>query len=142
MKIEIRNAEPIDMVALLAFDTFPGDRIVEIVERRMLVVEVSGMVVGYVAWHPRGFVEKQYVNKLVVRDDHRRLGLASRLLDALQESLSGSVFISAGTNNPAAVAFLCRCGWSYVGKIVGLIEDEEAEMFYKKRFSLKADVAV
>jgi hypothetical protein len=46
----IRLAEPYDLSRLMQFDSFPGDRIAEIVEKRMLVAEIDSIVVGYVAW--------------------------------------------------------------------------------------------
>jgi len=39
--ITTRIAEPYDLSRLMAFDSFPGDRIAEIVERRMLVAELG-----------------------------------------------------------------------------------------------------
>ena len=52
--VAIRIAEPYDLTRLMAFDSFPGDRIAEIVERRMSVAEIGELVVGYVAWQQGG----------------------------------------------------------------------------------------
>ncbi|WP_257077546.1 GNAT family N-acetyltransferase, partial [Campylobacter jejuni] len=70
----IRAAEPHDLSRLMAFDSFPGDRIAEIVEQRMLVAEVDGVIAGYVAWQTGGCIGMDYVNKLVVDPDYRRRG--------------------------------------------------------------------
>ncbi len=42
--LNIRSAEPADLAVIVGFDAFPGDRIIEIVERRMLVLEIDGRV--------------------------------------------------------------------------------------------------
>ncbi|MBB5713068.1 GNAT family N-acetyltransferase [Sphingomonas xinjiangensis] len=129
---KVRHAEPSDLSMLIPFDLFPGDRIVEIVERRMLVAEVSGSVVGYLAWQHRGCLEKDYINKLVVAESFRRQGLASTLLDVLCKRLRGRVFIATGARNIAANALLAGCGWAYAGEIVGILPDDEAQVFYRK----------
>lgn len=128
--IAIRIAEPYDLSRLMAFDSFPGDRIAEIVERRMLVAEIGDVVVGYVAWQQGGCIGKDYVNKLVVDDAHRRRGIAQALMRTLNTVLSGRVFISIGARNVAAVSFLQRTGWTPAGQILGLLPLDEPELFF------------
>lgn len=126
----IRAAEPYDLSRLMAFDSFPGDRIAEIVERRMLVAEVDGVIAGYIAWQTGGCIEKDYVNKLVVDPDYRRHGIAQSLVGALNSVLNGRVFISTGAQNTAAIGLLARTNWQPAGRIVGLRPADEAEIFY------------
>lgn len=128
--IAIRIAEPYDLTKLMTFDSFPGDRIAEIVERRMLVAEIDDVVVGYVAWQQGGCIGKDYVNKLVVDDTHRRRGIARALIGALNAVLSGRVFISIGARNVSAVSLLQNTGWTPAGQILGLLPLDEAEMFF------------
>jgi len=128
----IRLAEPYDLSRLMQFDSFPGDRIAEIVEKRMLVAEIDSIVVGYVAWQHGGCVGRDYVNKLVVDDDYRRRGVARALIDALNTSLSGRVFISTGAYNRAAMSLLEGTGWSAAGQIVGLRPLNEPETFFHR----------
>lgn len=128
--ITTRIAEPYDLSPIMAFDSFPGDRIAEIVERRMLVAELNDVVVGYVAWQRGGCVGKDYVNKLVIDKAHRRRGIARTLIGALNTALSGRVFISIGANNVAGVSLLHRTGWTPAGQILGLLPLDEPEMFF------------
>lgn len=128
--VDVRPAEPADLSKLVTFDFFPGDRIDEILDRRMLVVEVSGLVVGYVAWQHRGCIDKNYVNKLVVEESFRRQGVASTLLAALGTVLCGRVFMAAGARNMAARALLNGSGWTYAGEVEGLLPNGEAQAFY------------
>lgn len=119
--ITTRIAEPYDLSRLMAFDSFPGDRIAEIVERRMLVAELDDLVVGYVAWQQGGCIGKDYVNKLVVDDEYRRRGIAQALISALNTVLSGRVFISIGARNVPALTLLQLTGWTPAGEILGLL---------------------
>ena len=128
----VRLAEPYDLSRLMQFDSFPGYRIAEIVEKRMLVAEIDSNVVGYVAWQHGGCVGRDYVNKLVVDDDYRRRGIARALINALNTSLSGRVFISTGADNGAAMSLLKGTGWVAAGQIVGLRPLNEPETFFHR----------
>lgn len=128
----IRFAEPSDLQSVSQFDLLPGDRVVEIIEQRMLVAVTDGTVSGYVAWQHRGCISLDYVNKLVVRSEYRRIAVATELLAAVSAVLSGRVFISAGSRNTGALALLERAGWTQAGEIVGLLPEQEAEVFYYK----------
>ncbi|PTM44690.1 acetyltransferase (GNAT) family protein [Sphingomonas aerolata] len=128
----IRLAEPYDLSPLTKFDSFPGNRIAEIVEKRMLVAEMGDVVVGYLAWQRGGCVGQDYVNKLVVNDIYRRRGIARDLIGALNTVLSGRVFISTGTDNDAAVSLLESTGWVAAGQIVGLRPLDEPEAFFHR----------
>ncbi|WP_244186999.1 GNAT family N-acetyltransferase [Sphingomonas faeni] len=114
----------------MAFDSFPGDRIAEIVERRMLVAEVDGVIAGYIAWQTGGCIGMDYVNKLVVDPDYRRHGIAQSLIAELNSILNGRVFISTGADNSAAVGLLRLTNWQPAGQIVGLRPADEPEIFY------------
>lgn len=126
----IRIAEPYDLSPIMTFDSFPGDRIAEIVDRRMLVAESDGAVVGYVAWQHGGCIGKDYVNKLVVDGEYRRRGIAQALIGALSSVLNGRVFISTEGGNAAAVSLLELTGWAPAGQIVGLLPLNEPTVFF------------
>ena len=128
--IATRIAEPYDLSRLMAFDLFPGDRIAEIVERRMMVAEVGDVVVGYLAWQLGGCVGRDYVNKLVVDQAYRRSGIAISLIGSLSTVLSGRVFISTGALNASAIALLERTDWVTAGQIHGLLPMNEPTAFF------------
>jgi GNAT superfamily N-acetyltransferase len=130
--ITTRIAEPYDLSSIMFFDSFPGDRIAEIVDRRMLVAEIDGSVVAYVAWQHGGCIGKDYVNKLVVNDEYRRRGIAQLLVGALNMVLSGRIFISTNAHNAAAVALLEGTGWTAAGQIVGLLPMDQPELFFHR----------
>lgn len=130
--LNIRLAEPTDLAAIITFDAFPGDRIVEIMERRMLVIDIEGRAQGYVSWQKNGCIGKDYVNKLVVNEARRRQGLAKQLIAALNTVLVDRAFISAPGSNIAAVQLLEVTGWTRAGEIVGLLPLGEAEVFFYK----------
>jgi len=126
----IRPAKPHDLSQIISFDLFPGDRVEEIIERRMLVAEESGEVQGYVSWQVRGCVAKDYVNKLVVSPDHRRRGIGRQLMDNMHIALDGRVFISASASNKAALTLIASTDWTKAGELLGLLPNDEAEVFF------------
>ncbi len=126
----VRPAETHDMPQIMAFDSLPGDRIVEIIERHMLVGEIDGVVKGYVSWKTGGCIGKDYINKLVINADSRRRGMARLLLARLSSTLSGRVFISAPVGNRAALKLLERTGWMKAGEIIGASPTDEAIVFF------------
>ena len=130
----IRPAEPHDLSRIITFDAFPGDRIIEIVDRRMLVFEIEELVVGYIAWQQGGCLGMDYVNKLVVANAYRRLGVAQKLVGALHTALEGRIFISAGARNTAAVTLLNGTGWTFAGQLTGLLPMDEQELFFHRDF--------
>lgn len=130
--VAIRRGEPRDLPRLMEFDSFSGDRINEIVERRMLVAEVDATVVGYLAWQHGGCIGKDYVNKLVVDHNYRRRGIGQALTQALSTTLSGRVYISAGAANTAALSLIHGAGWTAAGRIDGLLPQGEPELFFRR----------
>lgn len=130
----VRLAEPTDLAAIFEFDTFPGERVVEIMERRMLVVDIDNRAQAYTSWQKNGCIGKDYVNKLVVKEASRRQGLAKRLIASLDTVLSGRVFISTPGNNLAAVQLLESTNWKRAGEVVGLLPMDEPEVFFYRDF--------
>lgn len=136
--LNIRLAEPVDLATIATFDAFPGDRVIEILERRMLVIDVDGGAQGYVSWQKSGCIGKDYVNKLVVKEAYRRRGLAHRLISALDKTLVGRAFISASNSNHAAIELLEFSQWTHAGQLMGLLPLDEPEVFFYKDFGLGA----
>lgn len=132
MAILVRPASAADAGRLAKFDCFSGDRIAEIIEKRMIVAEVDGTVAGYIAWQARGLAGADYVNRLVTDPPFRQRGVANRLVEQLPFYLQGRVFISAGEHNEGASRLLARTGWIKAGSIRGMRPDDERELFFFK----------
>jgi GNAT superfamily N-acetyltransferase len=133
----IRPAVAADFVAIDAFDPFAGDRAREIREGRMLVAEDEGGLSGYVSWLPGGFVGRDYVTFLCVRDDRRRRGVAVALLRAVEALVGGRrLFVSTEEDNAAMLALLPREGWTAAGSVAGANEGNRAEVFFYKDLHL------
>jgi GNAT superfamily N-acetyltransferase len=125
---EIRAAEPSDLPQIMSFDALVGDRLTEIMDKRMLVAD-DGQIQAYLSWQHGGCLGKDYVGKLVVRPERQRRGLARKLLDALADKRSGRMFISTGERNIAALGLISATGWTFAGRVAGLLSDDEAEFF-------------
>lgn len=128
--LKARLAEPADLTAILAFDAFPGDRIIEIVESRMLVIDIDGRPQGYISWQKNCCLGNNYINKLMVSEACRGKGMAKQLIAALDTVLAGRVFISAPASDIAANRLLEATSWVRAGELVGLLPLGEAEIFY------------
>lgn len=128
--ISFRPAEPPDLSQIMTFDLLPGDRVSEIVERRMLVAGENGAVQGYMSWQTRGCIGQDYINKLVVSPDCRRRGIGKKLMDNMGIVLVGRVFISAAASNEAALTLIASTNWTKAGELCGLLPGGEAEVFF------------
>jgi GNAT superfamily N-acetyltransferase len=135
----IRSAVLSDFAAIDAFDPFAGDRAREIAENRMLVVSEHDEPTAYVSWLPAGFVGRDYVTFLCVREDRRRAGLAAELLRSVEARVgSGRLFISTEEDNGAMLTLLRRLGWTEAGAVKGANEGERAEIFFYKDLAPKS----
>ncbi len=122
-----------DLPAINAFDIFAGNRLLEIVDDQMLVIEADGRVVGYISWLPRGFVGNDYITHLGVAPFHQRRGVGRALLRAAEVKIPrGRVFVSANENNDTMLALLAAEGWTQAGQVAGVNEDGRAEIFFCK----------
>lgn len=129
----IRPALLSDIAAINGFDTFAGNRILEIADDRMLVAEIAGAVVGYASWLPRGFVRRDYIAFIGVDPVFQRRGLGRALLQAVEVTIGpGRVFTSTDENNAAMIALLPIQGWTYAGSVAGANEGDRAEVFFYK----------
>ncbi|TPG13631.1 GNAT family N-acetyltransferase [Sphingomonas oligophenolica] len=126
----VRQAEPNDLPQVMTFHLLPGDRVTEIVERRMLVAEQNGTILGYISWQMRGCIGLDYVNRLVVKPMHRRQGIGKNIMTSMSIALTGRVFISTKASNQSAIALIESTDWTKAGELYGLLPDNEAEVFF------------
>jgi ribosomal protein S18 acetylase RimI-like enzyme len=131
--INIRAAQPDDIVAVDAFDPFAHDLNQEVAEDRMLVAEVDGRIVGYVSWKPKGFVGRDFISYLAVDPASHRSGYGKALLRAAAERIRRErVFISTEVDNLRMLGLLEQDGWIAAGAVAGANRDGTAEAFFFK----------
>jgi len=127
----IRPGVPSDVDAIDRFHPFAGDRREELAAGRVLVAEDAGRVVGYATFSAAGFIGRPFVHFLAVSPDHRRGGVATTLLRAVQEHLGAPrLFASTEEGNAAMIGLFKREGWSPAGCVKGVNADGSAESFY------------
>lgn len=123
-----------DAAALAAVDPFGGDRHAEAREGRLWVdVDDRSAATGYASLARCEFHGNPYVEFLFVRVEHRRRGVASRLLAAIEQLCAGRrVFISVEAPNDAMRRLLEGRGYSEAGALRGLNDDHGGadEVFY------------
>ncbi len=131
--MNIRLAQPDDIVAVDAFDPFAHDLKQEVDEGRMLVAEVGGRIVGYVSWKIKGFVGRDFISYLAVDPALHRSGCGKALLRAAAERFCGErVFVSTEVDNLRMLGLLEREGWIAAGAVEGANRDGTAEAFFFK----------
>ena len=130
----IRRGTLEDADALAAVDPFGGDRAAEAREGRLWVcADDTGVARGYASLARCDFHGNPYVEFLFVRTEHRRQGVAARLLEAIEQRCRGRrVFISVEAPNAAMRQLLVGRGYTQAGALRGLNDDHGGaeEVFY------------
>ncbi len=97
------------------------------------------LFVAYDAEEPAGLAalltlfERPFVGLLVVRKDWRRKGVASRLLDVIEDATAPvRIFISTNESNAGMLALLERRGYVRRGAVEGF-DPDDAEVFLSLR---------
>ncbi len=98
----IRCGKPEDLIQINAFDEFGGDRLQEILEKRLQVYLIDNTVVGYITViKESSLFGHPLISFLCVHSQYRRQGIASDLLSEIEQKYTGSqLFISTESNNP------------------------------------------
>jgi GNAT superfamily N-acetyltransferase len=132
----IRRGTLEDTAALAAVDPFGGDRDAEAREGRLWVdADDDGVARGYASLARCDFHGNPYVEFLFVRPEHRRQGVATRLLEAIEHLCRGRrVFISVEAPNAEMRQLLVGRGYAQSGALRGLNDDHGGadEVFYFK----------
>ncbi len=126
MSIAIRSAQVEDYPSLAKIyfacrrDDFPwadpvGDTLADFTAQirgeAVYVAEVQGELAGFVSvWEPDSFVHHLYVAAA-----HRKRGIGSALLAALESSLPRPYRLKCAEANTTALAFYAKQGWREVG---------------------------
>lgn len=137
MPVVTRPAEPADRRDIEELDVLAraGDveRIAAIREAatsgRCLVAEAD-QVIGYAVVSPRHFFARDFLELLVVDEDHRRRGAGRALLRAaVARAGTPRVFSSTNESNTAMRSLFAAEGWTLSGRLDGL-DDGDPELVY------------
>lgn len=129
----IRPARGADLAAIVAFDVHPGDRARELVEGHLIVAQAGEEVVGYAAYFPNGFVDRDILTYLCVHPRQRRSGVGVALIRAVEARIgAGRLYISTEDDNIPMLTLLPREGWTEAGRIRGIHSDGRQEVFFFK----------
>ena len=129
--LKIRVANPEDYAAIDSFDPFGGDRKAEIANGNCLIASLDQTVVGYVSHYKSGFVGRPFISFLAVSPEHRRQGIATRLLADTEQFFAGErVFISTEDTNQGMLALLKKLGWVDAGGVREANRDGSDKLFY------------
>ena len=129
LKIRLAVARDIEVIA--QFDEFGGSRGDEAAAGVCIVGELRGAVVAYASYQPRGLLGQPLLTFLCVKNEHRRQGIASALVQAVQQVAVGRVLISSTEDWCTGTQRIFeRLGWKQIGKISGVNKDASDELFY------------
>jgi ribosomal protein S18 acetylase RimI-like enzyme len=107
---EMRGA--VDLRAIIPFEDDPNAlRLFE--QSDIIVMEVGGQVVAFAG------NRNNYISWLFVHPDHRRRGIARKLITEILESLSGTIKLNVATNNPAARSLYESLGFTVEREFIG-----------------------
>lgn len=124
MSVALRSARRDDVAALGAFEAQffgvdawdEGSLLAELEGpgRRVLVAESDGELVGYAVSLAAG--DMVDLTRIGVADEHRRTGVAGRLLDGLLEETGEAdrMLLEVSSANPGAIAFYERHGFARI----------------------------
>jgi ribosomal protein S18 acetylase RimI-like enzyme len=92
----------------------------------------SEAIIGYLVLSQKSFFGRDFVRLLEVSPRHRRVGVATALLDsACTRCTTESVFISTNQSNAVMRSLLERDGWTYSGSLTGIDDGDPEFVFWK-----------
>lgn len=125
-----------DLAAIGVFDLFGGSREQEVADGRLRVFEdTQGRPIGYISIADYRFHDFPYLTFILVHPDHRRSGIATKLLhDSETIHIGQRMFISTESDNDAMLALLKKERYRYSGTLCGLNDSHNGtdEVFFFK----------
>lgn len=138
--MQIRRATYDEAKGIKDFDVFVGDRRVDNWRGELLVCVEDGSVLGFVTYSSNLFYNRPFISLLVVRERHRRRGIAAALVARVLDFYHGlDVWISTEEGNEAAIALFHKIGFERHGRIDGLDHDQSVELFFCRRAQRPAE---
>ncbi|MBV8116836.1 MAG: GNAT family N-acetyltransferase [Candidatus Eremiobacteraeota bacterium] len=100
--------------------------------KECLVAEIDGAIAGFVVWD-RGFYARPFLWMLGVDPDHQHLGIASTLIDRVEQLNAGhAIYTSTNASNTVMQQLLAKRGFAPVGRLENL-DPGDPEIFYFKK---------
>ena len=129
--MRIRSAVAADLPKIKSFDEMGGDRATEIDSGVCLVADVAGEVIGYASYSAAGLLGQPLLTFLCVAASHRRQGVASKLVTAVQAQARGRKLISSTEDWCVGTQRIFeRLGWRRIGELSSINKDGSTEIFY------------
>lgn len=129
-KAEIREMQPHERgeVACFAKPAHPGGE----TRTFKLVALVDGQVAGYAEMAP-SFFQRQFISLLSVRPEHRRQGVATALMKAVEAGCKGGkLFTSTNLSNQPMQSLLAKMEYRLCG-VVEELDEGDPELVFVKR---------
>ncbi len=100
--------------------------------KECLVAEIDGAIVGFAVWD-RGFYARSFLWMLGVDPAHQHLGVASRLIEQVEQLNAGhGIYTSTNQSNAVMQRLLANRGFIQVGRLENLDPGDPEVFFFKK----------
>jgi GNAT superfamily N-acetyltransferase len=115
----------------------------DIAAGRCWVLVAEGVIIGHLAIRKDPSIEMSYLlARLLVERRYRRLGLARRLLAAMERSLDGNrIHAYCAVSDPEFLKFLIDAGFTLSGYVKGR-DERETRLFFGKTAAAAAEIGL
>ena len=133
--MQVRRASLDEVNRIGEFDVFTGDRRVDHWRGELLVcVDEDDTLLGFVTYSSSLFYNRPFIGFLLVREGHRRRGVAAALVRRVLEIYDGlDVWISTEEPNEPAIQLFEKLGFERKGRVEGLDHATSVELFFCRR---------
>lgn len=146
-KATVRIATHAEIEALFRLDwSLPGEHAKDVLNSartqatKILIAEIDGHVVGYLALHDRAFFGQDFVELLIVNPGNRRQGIGKKLLEhAVAHSSTNRIFTSTNASNTPMLTLLRKNNWELSGRLEGIDEEDPEVVYFTDAKPIKSD---
>jgi ribosomal protein S18 acetylase RimI-like enzyme len=136
--IAVRRATPPDLAAIVHMHEEDRqahadrtDYLTDVLQTETCLVAHEEVIVGLVVLRHRHFFDRDFVDYLRVRPDHRRKGIGRLLLrESVSAATTSRVFTSTNESNRPMQKLLASEGWHMSGRLVGLDEGDPEFVYF------------
>lgn len=91
----------------------------------------GGTVLGFITYSSNLFYNRPFISFLLVREGHRRRGIAAALVGRVLDIYDGlAVWTSTEEGNEPAIRLFHKLGFDRKGRIEGLDHEQSVELFF------------